>query len=304
MRLFLFLILICAPAAVQGAETPETILIRQTLDADKFGRRRGSAEMVNEIVAERFVSYDAQDNADPRSWKINHANASSYGQDVEASLKKERYDIERFVPFLHVRGLEAFVTTLDSGQVVDRQSGTTRPYTMRRLWFFSKAEDKWLATAVVENLGMAGQAGASQTPDPGVVTFLKEEESAWNNGNPGALSGLAAEGFVGYDGNDALAPAKWIILFSGNDEWESWLNRRLEHTSYKLERSVLSATTSSDGNEAVAVTRDQLSVSHAAGPATHTRQRHVLWTLSRRSGSWQVTNMLYNIGLDESETSN
>ena len=299
--LLIFVAPCLAPSAAPAAETPETILIRQALDADKFGRRRGDAEMVRDILAERFVAYDAGGSADPRGWSVAHETREAYGQHVDTDLQGSRYAIERFVSFIHVRGANAFVTTVDSGQVAPRQGGDATPYKVKRMWFFTKTEDQWLSTGVVENIG-------DEAPDPAapaseVSAWFAEEAAAWNDGDAGGLADLAAEGFVGYDGADLTDPAKWVILFSGNEEWEAWINRRLEHSSYDVQRTLLTAHIGPGGDEAVAVTRETVKTAHNGGPAAHTRQRHVLWTLNRSGGSWRVTHMLYNLGLAQAAAS-
>lgn len=300
--LLLFVAPCLAPSAAPAAETPETILIRQALDADKFGRRRGDAEMVRDILAERFVVYNAGGSHDPRGWTVAHESRDAYSQLVDADLAGKRYAIERFVSFIHVRGTNAFATTVDSGQVAPRQGGDAAPYLMRRLWFFTKTEDQWLSTGVVEHLG-DGEPAQAAPPAAGLAAWFEEEASAWNDGDAGEITDLAADNFVGYDGADLTDPAKWVILFSGNEEWERWVNRRLENTDYTLQRTLLAGHIGPGGDEAVAVTREQVQTAHGAGPATHTRQRHVLWALSRDGGSWRVNHVLYNIGIIQAATS-
>jgi hypothetical protein len=69
---------------------------------------------------------------------------------------------------------------------------------------------------------------------------------------------------------------------------------------YSINREVLYTTVGENRKEALAVTLDHLSTGYEEfGPAIHQQNRYVLWTLSRRSGSWKITNMLYNLGLSD-----
>lgn len=296
-------LLFLVPLAIQAAETPETVLIRRALDGDKFGRRRGDADLVLSTFAEYFVVYDAQSSPDPRRWKVRHAGRDAAAAAIRTDLKAYRYDIERLVPFIQVRGAKAIATTVDSGRVIDRSSNEARPYTRRQLWMFTKVEDRWLATAfaddLADDLAESSASAAPTTPEPAVAAVLIEDAKAWNNGSNGRIIGGIDEDFIGYDAGGHLAPAQWVILFSGSQEWEAWVNKRLEATSYDLDRQVLFAHQGSQGREALAVSRDRVTTRHDSGPAVHELERYVLWTLSRRSGSWKVTNMLYNLGLED-----
>ena len=80
---------------------------------------------------------------------------------------------------------------------------------------------------------------------------------------------------------------------------EKWLDKRLPYVQYDLDREVLHAALGPKGSEALAVTRETVAITHAKGPAKHSKDRYVLWTLSRRSGTWKVTNMLYDLGITE-----
>ncbi len=82
------------PAA---AETAETVLIRQTLEKDRSGLRRGDAELVASAVAGNFVHYDARGYMDPVGWTIPEGSVSSYAEALEADLAARRYDISRTV---------------------------------------------------------------------------------------------------------------------------------------------------------------------------------------------------------------
>ena len=128
--------------ALHAAETPETLLIRQSLGNDKFGHRRGDVDLALSTYAENFVAYEGHNSADPRSWSVLHEDRAGFAQALATDLKTNRYDMERAVPFVLVLEKKAIATTLDSGQVVDLQSSAARPLKVQRLWTFSKTEEK------------------------------------------------------------------------------------------------------------------------------------------------------------------
>jgi len=280
-------------------ETPETLLIRQALDSDKFGHRRGEVDLALAAFAPRVVVYAGNRSADPRAWTVLHEDRESLEAAVAQDLRANRYDIERLVPFIHVRGKQAMVTTVDSGQVVDRQSGAGRPLRTERLWTFAKFEDKWLATGVVLDLGAEPLPAAQGSAPAQIAQVLQEEEAAWEKGSASAIAGLFDENFMGGDGAGQLRPDKWVLLFSGAEELEKWLEKRLQRTRYTIDRQLIHAYMSPAGGEALALTRDQVRATYEGGPATHELERAVLWTLSRQSGSWKITGMFYRLGLPE-----
>lgn len=293
----LFLALLALPALAD--ETPETLLIRQALDSDKFGHRRGEVDLALAAFAPRVVVYAGNRSADPRAWRVLHENREALERAVEQELRANRYDHERLVPYIHVRGRQALVTTLDSGQVVDRQTGESRPVRTERLWTFAKFEDKWLATGVVLDIGSELLPPAQGSAPAEIVRVLKEEEEAWEKGSAGAIAGLFDENFIGGDGAGQLSPDKWVLLFSGAEELEKWLEKRLQRTRYAIDRQVVHAYLSPAGGEALALTREQVFATYEDGPATHRLERSVLWSLSRQSGSWKITGVFYRLGLPE-----
>ena len=294
---FCMLVATLAAGAGYAAETPETLLIRQALSNDRFGHRRGDLDLALSSFAERCVVYEGNGSADPRAWSVVHEDRAAFAQDLGATLEARRYDIERAVPFILVREDKAIATTLDSGRVVDRQTGTSRPYKTRRLWTFLKVEEEWLATAFVQNLGDSLLAADSGSSAPEIEALLRREEEAWEEGSVGAIVGLMDEEFIGCDGKDTHAPASWTFLFSDAPELEKWLKKRLPNTTYQIDREVLHASVGKEGREALALTRETVTTTYTSGPAAHSRDRHVLWTLSRRTGSWKVTSMVCNLGL-------
>ena len=287
-------------SGIEAAETPETVLIRRALDNEKFGIRRGDLDLALSAFAPQVVVYDGNDNADPRGWTVRHEAREAFVQALTAALQQNQYEMERSVPFIHVNGVKAIVTTVDSGRVVDRQQSTSRPLYDRRLWTFVKQEDEWLATAFVQGLGDSARTGQTNSAAADqVAQVLDGEREAWEKGSSGSVVGFFDENFSGYAGAAAIAPSSWTILFEDIETFTSWTDKRLQHTKYALERQMLYANVGAQGSEAIALTRDKVSTSHHSGPATHAQNRYVLWTLSRRSGSWKITNMVYDIGLED-----
>ena len=99
----------------------------------------------------------------------------------------------------------------------------------------------------------------------------------------------------------AFKPASYKIAFSGSEELGKWLDKRLPYVQYDLDRKVLHTAIGPNGDEALAVTHEKVAVEHVKGPAKHHKERYVFWTLSRRSGSWKVTNMVFDLGLELSD---
>ncbi|HIG56119.1 MAG TPA: hypothetical protein EYG11_24920 [Candidatus Latescibacteria bacterium] len=299
--LSLFCLLASPPVGQQAhaGETPETILIRQALSKDISGYRRADSELTLKTYDERFVAYQGHANGDPRAWTILHENRDALAKQINADLKAHRYETTRTIPLISVRTTHAFATTIDSGQVIDRTSGATTPVSIQRLWIFLKTEDQWLATAMVSDLGDALLPTAASGTHGDIADLLQRESQAWEDGNPSDILGLFDEHFTGYDGHMAFKPATWTIVFSGIEEMGKWLDKRLPYTQYDLDRKILYSAVGPAGNEALAVTRETVAIQHTAGPAKHQKERYVLWTMSRRSGSWKITNMLYDLGLTD-----
>lgn len=280
-------------------ETPETLLIRQALDNDKFGRRRGEVDLTISAFAPQVVVYAGQRSADPRAWQVLCEDREAFKGAVEQELRANRYEIERQVPYILVRGKKAIATTLDSGQVVERGSGVARPFRSACLWYFTKFEDKWLATGLVQDTGAEMPAPASGPVAEEIAEVLRDEEAGWEKGSVSALTGLYDEDFTIMDAVGLLTPDKWVLLLGATDELEKWLEKRLQQTHYQLDRQVVHTYLSPGGREALALTREQVTATYESGPASHQLDRWVLWTMSRRSGSWKITSALYRLGLPQ-----
>ena len=296
--LSLFSLLVLSPGNDQAhaGETPETILIRQALSNDISGYRRANSELALKTYDDRFVAYQGHANGDPRAWTILHENRAALAQQMDADLTTKRYDVTRTVPFISVRKSHAFATSIDSGQVVDRQSGQASPVHIQRLWIFLKTDDTWRATASINNLGDSLLA-VSTASDQTISDLLQRESQAWAGGSPAEILGLFDEHFTGYNGGKNFKPATWKIIFSGTEEMQKWLDKRLPYVQYELDRKILHAALSPSGDEGLAVTHETVGVTHTKGPSKHEKDRFVFWTMSRRSGSWKITNMLYDLGL-------
>jgi ketosteroid isomerase-like protein len=290
----LCLVVLAGPG--QTDETPETILIRRTLDNDVSGRRRADVELVLAQYDGRFVAYQGGQSADPRAWTILHPDLEAFARHLGQDLRTHRHEIERTIAFIHVHGHRALATSLDSGRVVQRQTGAPQAIRTGRLWTLIKVEEDWRIASVVEDLGDSLVPAAAQGEGAQeVAQVLAREKRAWEEANAGSLKELFDEDFIGGDAYDTFKPASWKILFSGTEELAKWLERRLRHATYSLDRQLIHAQVS--GPEALAITRERVSVAHDKGPATYQRERYVLWTLSRKSGSWKITAMLYDLGL-------
>lgn len=292
------MLLLASNLVSEAAETPETILIRQTLSADLSGHRRGDAELVLSAYDEHFAAYSGNNSSDPRVWQIRFESRPSFAASLERDLQSHRYNTERTVPKIQVRGDVATATTIDSGQVINRQSGDVKPLYEERFWTLLKREDRWLVTSFVANLGDESSTLDTAT-NTEVQALLEQEEKARENGDQSGLLSLYAEYFSGYDGLDSLDPASWKLIFSGTQEFEKYLAKRSPHVTYQIDRQLLSTQIGPEGLEALAIGREAVTVTHKRGDAEHSLQRDVMWTLSKRDGDWKITNMLYNLGQTE-----
>lgn len=286
-------------AAICSGETPETILIRSTLGNDLSGHRRADADLVLSAYHEDFAGYQGNGNADPRAWSVLYADLDGFTDALNKKLSAYRYETERTLPFIYVRAKKAMVTSIDSGKVVDRGTGEARAIKTRRFWTLRKVEEEWLITGLVEELGNAAQTvpEADGSADE-IVELLQREKQGWEDGNAGSISGLFDEEFIGYDGYGTVKPETWKIIFSGSEELEKWLDKRLQRTSYKVDRRVIFTSVDASRRQALALTSEKLTTTHEKGDVAHSTDRYVLWTLSRRTGDWKITNMCYNIGID------
>lgn len=281
------------PAIVPAAETAETILIRQALEKDRSGRRRGNAELVMSAYDEdHFVVYDGRGSIDPRAWSVQHASPQAYGKALEADLAANRYDIARVVVFINVWKDKAFATTIDSGTVTDRGSGASRVFGQRSLWTFHKPDEEWLATGVIVALGdTADGPVAGRLEDDAVAAFLLADAKEWSSNSRSGIRGGLDEEVVATECHYSSTPAKWLIMFADRDEIDEWLEYRLDRVDYDLERTVVHAVTT--GDEAVAVTHDRVTATYAAGDATIRQDRMTAWLLTRRGGRWQAAWILW-----------
>jgi|SaaInl7_200m_RNA_FD_contig_31_578042_length_1976_multi_19_in_0_out_0_2 hypothetical protein len=286
-------------AAICSGETPETILIRSTLGNDLSGHRRADADLVLSAYYEDFAGYQGNGNADPRAWSVLYEDLDGFTVALNKKLSTHRYETERTLPFIHVRGKKAMVTSIDSGKVVDRGTGEVRSIKTRRFWTLRKVEEEWLITGLVEALGDSAQVvpEADANADE-IVKLLLREKQGWEDGDAGSISGLFDEEFIGYDGYGTIKPETWKIIFGGSEELEQWLDKRLERTSYKVDRRVVFTSVDANQREALALTSEKLTTTYEKGDAAPSIDRYVLWTLSRRTGDWKITNMCYNIGID------
>jgi hypothetical protein len=325
-RLF-FLIAICVPATA-FADAAATLLIHQALGKELSGRRRGNIELMASAYDEkRFVVYDGGGRVDPVGWKVVHESASEYARALEEDLRASKYDIQR--TYLLVNVLEgrafvavvdsgsvidpatgaasqywvnvlegrAFVAVVDSGSVIDPATGAASQYWVNDLWFFEKRDEEWFATGFVHDIGdsTAGRFAGDVAVDRELAEFLEEEAQEWRDGSAGSLSGFYDDRITVVDAYGLVTPASWIIVFSGEKVWKEWLDNRLELTTYDLEREVVHTSMGASGTEALAVAHEKVTVGHTLGDANHSADRHVMWTLSKRGGSWRVTNLFWHL---------
>jgi len=278
-----------------GGETAETVLIRQAIEKDRTGRRRGDAELATSVYAENFVAYAGHNLIDPVGWTVQHENPESYRASLGEVLQRTRYDIRRSVTFLHVWKEKAMVTTVDSGWVVDRASGGKSEYASTSFWMFHKDGEDWLVTGLIEALGdtTAGpHPGTGAAPDADIAALLEEEAKGWRDGDATAILSCFGDDFTGYEGFFSSNPALWYIILENAEEMDEWLEDRLPLVDYELQRQVIHTSLNADGTEALAVTREQVTASPNQGDVKHRLDRRVVWTLSRKTGTWKVTNMM------------
>ena len=276
-------------------ETAETVLIRQAIEKDRSGRRRGDAELAASVCAEKFVAYAGNNLIDPVGWTVRHETPESYSASLAEELQQRRYDIRRTATFLHVWKNKAMVTSVDSGWVVDRASGEKSEYAATTFWMFHKDGEDWLVTGLVADLGdtTAGpHPGTGGAPEPAIVTLLEGEAAGWRNGDAAAILRCFDDEFTGYEGFFSSNPALWYIILEDAEEMEEWLDDRLPLVDYDLQRQVIHTSVSKGGTEALAVTREKVTASPTQGDVKHQLDRRVAWTLSRKTGAWKVTSMM------------
>ena len=286
-----------------AAETPETVLIRQVLSTEKSGHRRGNADVAIQAYADHVVVYEGHHSADPYGWTIIHEDRSALARALAADFEHRRYDLARTVLFVLARNDKAIVATQDSGLVIDRQSGTSRPLAMYRLWIFTKADDHWLAASVFQNIAdttaIAPVPAARATE---IAAILEREAEAWQSKDIGAIVAAIDEDFVACDAYHLMDRAKWRIAFSDAEEFEAWLEKRLTYANYTIDRRVLYTKLGENGLTASALTQETVSISHEKGSAIHSMDRYVFWGLRRRSGAWKITQLLTNLPIPQRGT--
>ena len=295
-RLF-FLIAICVPATA-FADAAATLLIHQALGKELSGRRRGNIELMASAYDEkRFVVYDGGGRVDPVGWKVVHESASEYARALEEDLRASKYDIQRTYLLVNVLEGRAFVAVVDSGSVIDPATGAASQYWVNDLWFFEKRDEEWFATGFIHDIGdsTAGRFAGDVAVDRELAEFLEEEAQEWRDGSAGSLSGFYDDRITVVDAYGLVTPASWIVVFSGEKVWKEWLDNRLELTTYDIERKVVHTSMGASGTEALAVAHEKVTVGHTLGDANHSADRHVMWTLSKRGGSWRVTNLFWHL---------
>jgi ketosteroid isomerase-like protein len=280
-----------------AAETAETVLIRQTLDKDRVGRRRGDVDLIRSSYAENFVAYSGNGLADPVGWTVLHEDPDAHTEALAADLAAHRYDTVRTVLFLTVLENMAIGAVVDSGDVIDRSSQASRPFRDKSLWSFRKIEDRWLAQSMVQALGDSAAGPFSGPPSPSspeIEQFLIDDAAAWNEGSHGAIAGSFDPDSRILDAAKKFDPAGWVMLFTGIPEYSDWLDSRMQVVDYELKREILHTSIGAGGIEALAVAHEKLTARHQLGAAVHSTERTVVWTLSKRTGSWLVTSLLLN----------
>ena len=298
----LFVLLALPPFAApsRAGETPETLLIRQALANDISGYRRADAELALKAYHPHFVAYQGHANGDPRAWTVLHENRDAFASQLAADLSTQRYEVTRTVPFIAVRTTHAIATSVDSGLVVDRQTSKTAPLVVHRFWTFLKEEDDWLATGMVADVGDTLLPAAGATANGEIAELLQRESQAWEAGqrHPRLL-------------RRQLHRLRGIRCFQAGLLQNRLQRQRGTGKSGSTSGCLTCSTTSTakcshtaigpGGDEALAVTHEKVAVEHVKGPAKHDKERYVFWTLSRRSGSWKITNMVFDLGLELSD---
>ncbi len=284
-----------------ASETPETILIRSTLANEMSGRRRVELDLTMSAYHDDFAAFRAHGNADPRAWTVEFENLGSYAEHLENELSRIQYDTHRPLPFIHVRGDYAMVTSIDSGLVVDRSTGTQRVFGEFSFWTLRKIGNIWLITSLVADVGDSILALETPAGSPAqeIAEFLQNEANGWIASQANLADRLYDDHFVGMTGGGNANPQSWEILFAGAGEFDEFLGMRLANTSYTVDREVLYTAVGAQGNEAVAVTRESIRTAHKLGDAVHQLERDVLWKLSRRAGSWRVRQLCYDVELGD-----
>ena len=251
----LFVLLALPPFAApsRAGETPETLLIRQALANDISGYRRADTELALKAYHPHFVAYQGHANGDPRAWTVLHENRDAFASQLTADLSTQRYEVTRTVPFIAVRATHAIATSVDSGRVVDRQTSEAAPLVIHRFWTFLKEEDDWLATGMVADVGDTLLPAAGAAANGEIAELLQRESQAWEAGS--GILGFFDANFTGYDALGAFKPASYKIAFSGSEELEKWLDKRLPYVQYDLDRKVLHTAVGSGRRRSLGLSR-------------------------------------------------
>ncbi|NKB67487.1 MAG: hypothetical protein GKR89_10530 [Candidatus Latescibacteria bacterium] len=279
-------------AVLEAAETPETVLIRQLLNAENFAHRRGDIDQMLSFYASSAAIYQGDAAMDPRKWSILHEQPAAFGQALAAEGPYQRV---RTVAFVHVLEDRAFATTQDEAS--DRQGGIGQADPGRALWFLAKEQDVWKITGVVHFWAeWAGRPAASEPISPQIRALLQSESESWTQQQPEAVVDLYDKGFMALDGYGTVTPPTWKIVFAGHRAWGDWVRLRLLRAHYQIQRRIVYTHLGATGQKALAVSRDALTTTYKRGPATHQLNRYVVWFLSRQGDQWRISRLLYHIG--------
>ena len=292
----LFLISMCF-TEINAAETPETILIRQTLRMDLSGKRRSDSDLVISAYDKNFVAYNAGNIDDPREWNVLFEGRQSLLNSLESDLKNNKYELQRTIPTIKVRGMVATATSLDSGNVVNRNTGEIQTIYETKFWTLVKRDEKWTISSTIRNIGKENIKSTNQSVDKDIEALLIEISNARESDNSSVLTDSFSEYFIGYDAVNKFDPISWNIIFGGSEEFSEYLAQRSPNVDYTIDRKVISSNIGKSGYEAVAMTSETVLVRHKNGQAEHSIKRNVFWTLSRQDeGNWKITSMAYNCG--------
>tara|TARA_B100001250_G_scaffold409587_1_gene434238 strand:+ start:19988 stop:20908 length:921 start_codon:yes stop_codon:yes gene_type:complete len=281
---------------IYASETPETILIRQTLRLDLSGKRRSDSDIALSAYDKSFVAYNAENNNDPRRWNVVIEGRQALENNLKNDLKIYRYELQRTIPNIKVRGLVATATSLDSGKVVNRDTGEIEPVFETQFWTLVKEDDDWSISSNVRNVGSNSIESTDYSIDDDIKSLLTRISKTRQSGDL-STTDFFSKNFIGYDANNNFDPASWNIIFSGSEEFSKYLAQRTPHVDYTINRTLTSARVGPSGHEAIAMTRETVLAHHKKGESKHSIKRNVFWTLSKQNeDDWKVTSMAYNCG--------
>jgi ketosteroid isomerase-like protein len=281
---------------IYASETPETILIRQTLRLDLSGKRRSDSDIALSAYEKSFVAYNAENNNDPRRWNVIIEGRQALENNLKNDFKTYRYELQRTIPNVKVRGLVATATSLDSGKVVNRDTGEIEPVYETQFWTLVKEDDDWSISSNVRNVGNKSIESTDYSVNDDIKRLLTRISKTRESGDL-STTDFFSKNFIGYDANNNFDPASWNIIFSGSEEFSKYLAQRTPHVDYTINRTLTSAHLGPSGNEAIAMTRETVLALHKKGESKHSIKRNVFWTLSKQNeGDWKVTSMAYNCG--------